>query len=275
MRWGELKEESEKRGVTPDQMLQEKTQKAILTVLSEEKAFNHIVFQGGTCLRIFYNNKRFSEDLDFVLRRTESHYALEQWKDSIIDFVSNYFPFLTDVQYFLQKESKELQRTVLRVKGDQPNQHTRIHLELAFVPSYFNEIKDLELYPYISAVRVETLEEILADKILALMLRDYIKGRDLWDLYFLLYTQGQTISWELVFKKVADYGLNLEVFKGNIAPTIAQVSKKGAQQLRQEMERFLPEPVFQAHEPRFDSMIQDVVQKIQSSYSNGVVNDET
>lgn len=270
MNWEEIREESEKRGLPPDQIFQEKTQNAILTVLSDEKVFTHIVFQGGSCLRIFYNNKRLSEDLDFVLRTEEEHYDLLQWKESIIQFVSKYFPFLTDVQYSLQKKARGLQRTVLRAKGDQKNQNTRIHLELAFVPSYFNEIKDMELYPYISAVRVETLKEILADKILALMSRDYIKGRDLWDLHFLLFTQGQAIPWELVFKKVADYELDPDMFKEAVDPTIEHVSNKGAQKLRQEMKRFLPSPVFEAYEQRFDSMVQAVSQRIQQEYSNEV-----
>ncbi|NIQ05939.1 MAG: nucleotidyl transferase AbiEii/AbiGii toxin family protein [Candidatus Korarchaeota archaeon] len=275
MKWEQLKEKSEKRGLAPDQTLQEITQKAILTALSEEKVFNHIVLQGGTCLRIFYDNKRLSEDLDFVLRTKGRRWDLLEWKEPITQFVSTYFPFLTDVQFSLQKESRELQRTVLRAKGDHQNQNTRIHLELAYVPSYFNEIRDMELYPYVSAVRVETLEEILADKVLALMSRDYIKGRDLWDLYFLLYKHEQAIPWELVFKKVADYGMDRDVFKENIHPTIEHVLEKGEQKLRQEMERFLPHPVFQVYGGRFDSMTQDVVRNIQREYSNEVLNRET
>lgn len=267
MKWVDIKSESEKQGLPPGQVLQEKTQKAILTVLSEEKVFKHLVFQGGTCLRIFYDTKRLSEDLDFVLREGGTQYDLVQWHEAITQFVSKYFPFFTNVQFFLQKSSSKLQRTVLRADGTQQEQTTRIHLELAFVPSHCNEIKDMEFYPYISAVRVETLEEILADKILALMSRDYIKGRDLWDLHYLLYETDHAIPWELVTKKIADYEIGLDV-KENVYPTLEHVSKKGEQKLRQEMKRFLPTPVFQAYAGKFDVLVQEIVKKIRKEYAH-------
>jgi len=48
-----------------NQVFQEEVQKAVLASLSRDEAFNHLVFQGGTALRLFYENPRFSEDSDF------------------------------------------------------------------------------------------------------------------------------------------------------------------------------------------------------------------
>ncbi len=45
--------------------IREITQIIILSGLSRAKAFSQIAFYGGTCLRIFHNLERFSEDLDF------------------------------------------------------------------------------------------------------------------------------------------------------------------------------------------------------------------
>ena len=37
--------------------------------------FDHAAFQGGTCLRILYGMTRFSEDLDFILKKPDPHFA--------------------------------------------------------------------------------------------------------------------------------------------------------------------------------------------------------
>ncbi|TVR74134.1 MAG: hypothetical protein EA427_01450 [Spirochaetaceae bacterium] len=50
-----------------DHALREITQEVILVALSRSGFFRHALFQGGTCLRIFYGLNRFSEDLDFIL----------------------------------------------------------------------------------------------------------------------------------------------------------------------------------------------------------------
>src|ERR1700733_7182181 len=51
--------------------LKEITQEIALSGLSRAGFFKEAVFQGGTCLRIFYGLNRFSEDLDFALLETK------------------------------------------------------------------------------------------------------------------------------------------------------------------------------------------------------------
>ena len=47
--------------------LREITQEIILAALGRTDFFQKVAFHGGTCLRIFYGLRRFSEDLDFAL----------------------------------------------------------------------------------------------------------------------------------------------------------------------------------------------------------------
>jgi predicted nucleotidyltransferase component of viral defense system len=57
------------RGI-PGEMEQNLIQEAIhlhlLSALSEAGILRHVVFQGGTALRLCYGGERYSEDLDFV-----------------------------------------------------------------------------------------------------------------------------------------------------------------------------------------------------------------
>ncbi|RLF50674.1 MAG: nucleotidyl transferase AbiEii/AbiGii toxin family protein, partial [Thermoplasmata archaeon] len=93
MLWEEIIAKSEKIGATPTQVFQEEVQKVLLTSLSRDEAFNHIVFQGGTALRLFYGNPRFSEDLDFVLKQNET-FDLTRNIPNMQASVEDAFPFI-------------------------------------------------------------------------------------------------------------------------------------------------------------------------------------
>src|ERR1700675_549875 len=58
-----------KRGI-PGEMEQNLIKEAIhlhlLSALSDAGVLRHVVFQGGTALRLCYGGERYSEDLDFV-----------------------------------------------------------------------------------------------------------------------------------------------------------------------------------------------------------------
>src|SRR3989338_572902 len=93
------------------------------------------------------------------------------------------------------------------------------------------------------AVTVETPEEILSDKCVAFAARDYIKVRDLWDIYFLLSTLKVTMNRgiiTLVERKVYDYGLTKNKFLSSFEQKTRLLENKGASFLREEMDKFLP-----------------------------------
>src|SRR5437879_2944913 len=45
----------------------------VLSALSDAGVLRHVVFQGGTALRLCYGGERYSEDLDFVCGRAGSY----------------------------------------------------------------------------------------------------------------------------------------------------------------------------------------------------------
>ena len=58
---------------------QEVMQKIALAGLSRGGFFKHAAFYGGTCLRLFHQLPRYSEDMDFTLREKNSDVHLEDF----------------------------------------------------------------------------------------------------------------------------------------------------------------------------------------------------
>ncbi len=230
-------------------VFQEHLQKTVLTALSRREAFTDIVFQGGTALCFFYGNPRFSEDLDFV-RRGSSTVDLTAHATAVETFVAAIYPFLDGCSVTVQKDTRELQRLVLTTRGEVTEQRCRIHLELAHVPSYMATPRILDHPPFHPAVQVEQPEEILADKLAALALRPYLKGRDLWDIYFLTREKNIDIHWNLVKTKISDYNGDPE----RLPAASKTVQNEGAQALADELARFLPPRLHEQYRSRFDDI---------------------
>lgn len=70
MDWARLTTEAQEHRVPTLWLFCERLQTAVLYGMAEQGAFSRVVFQGGTALRLCYQNSRFSEDLDFVMRDT-------------------------------------------------------------------------------------------------------------------------------------------------------------------------------------------------------------
>ena len=62
--------------VEQENALQELMQHYILASLSRAGLFAEAMFHGGTCLRIVYGINRFSQDLDFLLKKPNPHFCL-------------------------------------------------------------------------------------------------------------------------------------------------------------------------------------------------------
>ncbi|HEC92461.1 MAG TPA: nucleotidyl transferase AbiEii/AbiGii toxin family protein, partial [Candidatus Atribacteria bacterium] len=98
MLWEEIINKSKERGEEVHQVFREEIQKAVIASLSHKGVFNHIVFQGGTALRLFYGNLRLSEDLDFVLREEGKKFDLTKDTQKIKNFLKKSLPFIDEVR---------------------------------------------------------------------------------------------------------------------------------------------------------------------------------
>lgn len=154
--------------------------------LSDRNAFENIAFVGGTALRILYDIRRFSEDLDFSLVSAKG-YDFKEINSGLV----RYFRLNN-----LEVESKPgVGKTVhsafLKFPGVLKElglgafeaQKLFIKLEVDSNPPKGWKLADTTLNKtYIFSVRHFDLASMLATKIHACFFRKYTKGRDFYDL---------------------------------------------------------------------------------------------
>ena len=165
-------------------------QQIVLAGLQKGGFFEHAAFYGGTCLRIFHNLPRFSEDMDFSLTEKNPSIHLE-----------NYFQAIQDVFAFKGKEvviTKKEKLNFGRVESAFLKEDTSAY-DIAFrtektvkvkieldtdPPLLFDTEQKLLMKPYSLMVRCFTLPDLFAGKMHALVYRNWksrVKGRDWYD----------------------------------------------------------------------------------------------
>jgi predicted nucleotidyltransferase component of viral defense system len=274
MNWNEVLDKSERTGARVKSVYQEEMQKAILTALSREGCFNDIVFHGGTALRLFHGNPRFSEDIDLVLKEGMDHFDLSEYMGNVKRTCMEAFPFLNDVEIKNQKMERELQRYILKARSDDPMQKIRIHIEIANVPSYHNKPRILDFPPFQPAVSVEVTSEILADKVRALGYRSFLKGRDLWDIYFLNVERSVELDRELVVRKIGDYNEEVNEIEDRFDEARKKIKEDGLSILSNEMDRFLPKQVLDSYRPIYNEILGSVIELI-SGFEGSLESDDS
>jgi len=196
--------------------IREITQEAMLAALGRTDFFKEALFQGGTCLRIFYGVNRFSEDMDFLLKEPNRDYALQPHLHAVsdelraygydIEIVDRSKADLTVRKAFLKDDSlgKVLQLRYAALSG--PRRKIRIKLEVDTNPPAGSgmEIKYVD-FPFLSSVTLQDRPSLFAGKLHAILCRDYVKGRDWYD--FLWYTgQGFGINYAFLSSALRQQG---------------------------------------------------------------------
>lgn len=175
------------------QALREITQEIVLAALGRGEFFKYALFQGGTCMRIFHGLNRFSEDLDFILRKPDPGFVM---KDHLVLLTQELAAF-GYVPEIIDREKSDATVRKLFIKDESlgklvilrnTNRSVRlpaikIKLEIDTNPpaGSGSELKYLD-FPFVSAVAVQDLPSLFAGKIHALLCREYVKGRDWYDL---------------------------------------------------------------------------------------------
>jgi predicted nucleotidyltransferase component of viral defense system len=172
--------------------MREYLQARILMVLQSEGAMIPLAFHGGTALRFLYQLPRFSEDLDFALERPDRGY----------DFLS----YLEDIKAQLTLEGypvaikynveKVVNNAFISFPGllfefnlsPHPSQNFSIKLEVDTKPPKgatltTSLIRHRDLY---INLQHHDQASLFAGKIHALLQREYVKGRDIYDLIWYL-----------------------------------------------------------------------------------------
>jgi len=177
---------------------------ALLSISRNTK--DEMVFKGGTCLSKFYRISRFSEDIDFTLRKELDISGL------LRKIMSDLSSFGIESEIKQEKKAFNSMMVVMRTKGPlymgKPSSLSSIKIDINLKSSI-----DLEplvstynpIYPDIPSFSLPVMQEkeILAEKARAVMTR--AKARDVYDLWFLI-EKGVPFDTNLVRKKLGYYG---------------------------------------------------------------------
>ena len=233
----------------------------LLSALSEAGVLQHVVFQGGTALRLCYGGERYSEDLDFVCGKAGAYLkdvafdalvdrALETTKRTLqrdFDIDATQIALKRPAQPELVKGSDihvAAWQIVVPVNPTPKTPKSRTKIEFANVPSYDSKPLSVSATPGLVQIQdiilnAETPNEIVADKAVALTARAVLKFRDVWDVWFLVNKLGAIPDREMVLKKFADYGTRDIAVKANAR--LDELAKDAtATAFYAEMRRFLP-----------------------------------
>jgi predicted nucleotidyltransferase component of viral defense system len=247
--WEEVRRRAQTEGISPHLVLKEQIHLLVLDHLFRKGGFSDLVFQGGTAIRIAYHGSRFSEDLDFVLRKkTQTSFRRIAGLFETLPAALERYPLLgTGIRLKAQKSSPTFMRFVLNIPVEGTDIRDKTHLKVANIPSYSNQplVIQTDALPVRPAVRVETPQEILADKLIAFGAREFVKGRDIWDIHFLMKTLNAALDPQVkrwVGRKVSDYRIGPAAFRKGFGRNLDILREQGPAILRTEMERFLPAP---------------------------------
>lgn len=206
----------------------------IFQALDADGLLKHLVFQGGTSLRLCRGSDRYSEDLDFAGGIDFSADSMQRIKECVEKRIGDRFALKVVVNNKLAKGHVD---DVKHVRVDKwwisietapenpamPRQ--KIKLAIANIPAFTRELTPLRAnYDGVEGmptvlVNTESLDEITADKVLAFPTSLFdnagqpvgtdsakIRHRDIWDLAWMA-GRGATLIPGLVAAKIGDYGV--------------------------------------------------------------------
>lgn len=222
-------------------------------------------FMGGTALRMCYNIKRYSEDLDFALDDPKSSYDFAALTQEILrELQWRGFEISSNVH-----EDKTVQKARLSFSNlatnfglksfdKQQKLHIKIEVDTKPVLLQKNERESffINRFQEIFPILKHTLPTLFAGKVLAILNRPYAKGRDYYDLIWYL-SQKAALNLDYLNR-----GLKNNTFKDRVAVTNAlrtKIRATDAQTLLKDVGRFLEDASERQWIEQFDKLFEQLV----------------
>jgi len=169
-------------------VLRECLQHLILKILDDTGSFQSLSFIGGTALRVLYDLRRFSEDMDFSLQKPEDpKFDFEKMLNAILSQLEMYhlkvdtrvkqvgavkgvFFHFREILQELKVSQRKGQKLSIRFEVDSnPPPGAQFETRIIQKDFLFNVVH-------------HDLPSLFAGKLLAFLYRPYTKGRDVYDL---------------------------------------------------------------------------------------------
>jgi len=225
--------------------LREILQILILKIIYDCGFFKNLVFTGGTALRVLFDMRRFSEDLDFSLVNREG-YKLPEFSQRLKSQI---------FQYRLEADMKENdKKTVHQIDvkfrsilfdlalSDLPEQKLFIRIEVDTNPPEGGKTEVTLINKiFVFSIAHFGLPSLFATKLCACFFRKYTKGRDFYDLLWHL-TRREEPNYRLLNNAIKQVhkGEFVQVNKNNFKKFLARHLKRiDFAKVRKDVERFL------------------------------------
>ncbi len=180
-------------------VIREECQKIILYSLSKTDFFKYVAFYGGTCLRLFHNLNRYSEDLDFNCLYQDTNIDLNNYVNKCVTDLES-FGFKATIKTKPEYDNGDILRRYIvipisdisheyfnkNIVNKEQNISIKIEISTEFVCGAKYERK-LLASPLFSSVLCVDYPSLFAGKICALLTRNWKsreKGRDFYDYMF-------------------------------------------------------------------------------------------
>jgi len=221
----------------------------ILREMNQSGLMVGLTFIGGTCLRACHGSPRLSEDLDFTGGRDFQAAQLGALGTRLENALMEKYGLHVEVSAPVREEGNT-STWKLRMQTRPASKHLpaqRIHIDVCALPSHrplpslLRNAYGVNMGTEGLIVQVQSREEILADKWVALAFRpNRIRYRDLWDILW-LNRQDVRLETLLISQKLDDRAKKHQEFSAAIAERIGQLESDQVHQrmFQQEMERFL------------------------------------
>lgn len=186
--------------------IREITQEIALSCLSRQGFFKIGVFIGGTCLRVFYGLSRFSEDMDFALKKADSKF---DWSPHLRELKNDFKAYGYELHI---QDRSALTRSVKTVflKDDSIGKILILNYRKNTIPKSIKIKLEIDTNPPVGAIQEQRyidfpvtvpvlsydLPSLFAGKSHALLCRNWEKGRDWFD-----------FSWYVGRKAVVNFDL--------------------------------------------------------------------
>jgi len=237
----------------------------ILNHLYQQRGSRDLIFQGGTAIRWCYGGNRFSEDLDFVTTLTMEKVwpflesALKGMERVMISHFGTGSFTSTEKQSrkdsfkcflnFHPESSREKISVKFEVEGLVPKQlpESKNHVLSGLPPVAYLIADGSFRIPRPNAVVVaETPEDILSDKVRSLLERRYLKGRDLFDVWYLRTVLNTPVNIEIIEKKFKMYREPFVARRSTDFFAVLTKENKASMTtaISQDLSRFLPPDAF-------------------------------
>lgn len=272
----------------------EVSQLLLLYSIFSLKGSENIAFQGGTAIRWAYGGMRFSEDLDFVAKEIDIDEIAGMMKRAYAEtrnhMIANFGPGEFDI---IEKKSREsAHKAFITFKPHNMREKVAVKIEfeklkkgvplgqrrvlLGGLPGVLFLIQQGVLkVPVIGGVaNVETEEEILTDKVRALLERRYIKGRDAFDIWFLTDVLNTKLNEEALRRKLDAYEAPFIPFRdvGFFIDIDTRRSSEVVTEIDRDLSRFLvPDQLRALRETNYRDIVLSVRRLFSEIRRNGII----